>query len=168
MKSGYKVSSPGAWMTCYLIYSQVIHLGENVLGSLLDILSLKCASDNWNCWPRTRKWGLAVCGHHLHSNVLEVTKVWLSKGHTRGERRRKQQTRQALGARNWRVGGWGREPESFWVIEAKRLPRLSSLQRKMSGGCKVHQAMDFGGCWPSVTYKRVTSVEWWSQRNTMN
>lgn len=49
MKSGYKVSSPGAWMTCYLIYSQVIHLGENVLGSLLDILSLKCASDNWNC-----------------------------------------------------------------------------------------------------------------------
>lgn len=107
------------------------------------------ASPTYRC-PRSHK-GVAVQG-----NIHRVREGGSSKRD------------KALGARNWRVGGWGRGPESFWVTDAKRLPRLSSLQRKMSGGCKVRQAMDFGGCWPSVTYKRVTSVEWWSQRNTMN
>lgn len=68
----------GAWMTCKIIQSQVISLGEKVMSLFLNILSLPCTPDNWNYCSGTRKWGLALCGH-LHRDVLEVPMMWLPK-----------------------------------------------------------------------------------------
>lgn len=79
VKNGYELSRLGAWVTCYFVYSQMISLGDKVTSSFLSILSFGCTLDICNSWPGTRQWGLAVCRHHLHTNVLEVPKVWLLK-----------------------------------------------------------------------------------------
>lgn len=61
----------------------------------------------------------------------------------------------------WR--GRSKKQESFWVTKDKKnVLRMNDLQRKMSGGCTLRLAMDFGGYWSSVTYKGVVSIEWWS------